>query len=319
MPISNSNSSSLSEELINSLIEALSGGGFGGGLGIPAYRFAKVAEIDLLAGQQTLILAETPEKSLREVTITNLSEHSVQLIWRSQNDLHHFATIHPNETLQDNNDGGIRLEAVASQSAKIRVAVRSESEIFYEIGTETMPYFPVEVSLHFPTGANYPQVEEDDLTEPVTTEYETNLQRLFNSNDGTTGWKALSFNCFTPGEDLTITVEAIGNFYDAPIALQLIHPLQLVRVLSDVMSDLINPESSSLPDNFMGRITASGWVGEVNNYAGGNITFRPNFNRCMGRFVAKKPGTEYNDTCIIKEYQPNTDPLKGGKFILEGF
>jgi hypothetical protein len=145
------------------------------------------------------------------------------------------------------------------------------------------------------------------------------LQRLFNSNDGVTGWKALSFNSFTPGEDLTITVEAIGTYYEAPIALQLIHPLHLVRILSDVMSDLINPESSDLPNNFMGRITASGWVGEVNSYRGGLITFRPNFNCCMGRFVAKKPGTSYNDTCIIKEYQPNTDPLKGGKFLLEGF
>ncbi len=319
MPISNSNSSSLSEELINTLVEALSGEGFGGGLGIPAYRFAKVAEIDLLAGQQTLILGETSEKSLREVTITNLSEHSVDLIWRSQNDLHHFGTIRPNETLQDNNDGGIRLEAVASQSAKIRVAVRSESEILYEIAVETMPYFPVEVSLHFPTGANYELLNSDDLTEPITTEYETNLQRLFNSDDNITGWKALSFNSFTPGETLTITVEAVGEYYDAPIILQLIHPLQLVRVITDVMSDLINPESSSLPENFMGRMTQDGWAGAVNNYAGGDITFRPNFNRCMGRFVAKKPGTPYNDTCIIKEYQPNADPLKGGKFILEGF
>ncbi len=319
MPISNSNSSSLSEELINTLIEALSGGGFGGGLGIPAYRFAKVAEIDLLAGQQTLILGETFEKSLREVTITNLSEHPVDLIWRSQNITYPVATLHPGGTLQDNNDGGIRLEAVASQSAKIRVAVRSESEIVYAIGTEIMPYFPIEVSLHFPTGSNYPVIGEFDLTEPASSEYEANLQRLFNSDNAVTGWKALSFNCFTPGEELTITVEAIGTYYEAPIALQLIHPLQLVRVLSDVMSDLINPESSNLPDNFMGRITQSGWVGEVNNYAGGDITFRPNFNRCMGRFVAKKPGTPYNDTCIIKEYQPNTDPLKGGKFILEGF
>jgi hypothetical protein len=152
MPISNNHSSSLSEEVIAALVEALNGGGFGGGLGTPAYRFAKSAEIDLIAGQPTLILRETEQKTLREITITNLSQHPVDLIWRSQNIAYPMATLHPGETLQDNNDGGIRLEALASLSGKIRVAVRSESEILYEVGTEVMPYFPIEVSLHFPTG-----------------------------------------------------------------------------------------------------------------------------------------------------------------------
>lgn len=320
MPISGGGSSSLSEEVVAALVEALSGGGVGGGLGIPAYRFAKVAEVDIPAGKQTLILGETLEKSLREVTVVNLSEIPIELIWRSQESYQHFAILHPNGTLQDNNDGGIRLEAMATQPAKIRVAIRSETEIFYDIGTEVMPYFPIGVSLHIGTGTNFDYVSET-FQDTSSSVFDTNIAKFFDSDEGITGYKLAALHSFTPGEEIEFNVVVNGSSYtsDTLIQFQWLNYFSLARLLLAVGADVINPENSEIDSSVAGAISGKGWAGEF-PVEGGILKVKPNFLNFVGRFAAVSYDTDMHDTAIITSYTANeTDPLKGGTFTLEGF
>ena len=320
MPISGGNSSSLDQDAINALIQALGSGGGFGGLGIPAYRFAKVAEIDLPAGQQTLILGETEEKALREVTVTNLSEVPIELIWRSQDNHSHFAILHPNGTLQDNNDGGIRLEAMATQSAKIRVAIRSETEIFYDIGIEIMPYFPIGVSLHIGTGLNFDYISQT-FQDTTSSMFDDNIRKFFDSDEGSTGYKLAAINSFTPGEEIEFNIVVNGSSYVSPsnIQFQWINYFSIARLLLAVGGDVINPEISEVSSSVAGAITKSKWAGEF-PVEGGILKVKPNFLNFVGRFAAISPLTGRNDTAIITSYAPNADdPLKGGTFTLEGF
>lgn len=315
MPISNSSSTDSSD--LTALIEALSSIKFSGG-GFPQFRHSQGARLEIEPDKKQLIVDRSVDPQLRQVIVKNITPNStVQLFWDSSPipifDLSY------DQTWIDNNDGGIKLTALSSTPATINVTVRSESKINYLIGVPIMPYFPIQVSLHFPTGSNFLPVDNADLTEPSTATYQNNIGKLFNSDQGVTGFKAVSFDCFTPGENLKVTVNAASGLYGPKIMLQLIHPFKLVRVLTDIASDLINPESASIPNNLIGRLTQDSWVAEIDNNTGGELTFKPNFNRCMGRFVALNPVTNQLDTAIITQYTPNADPLLGGVFTLGGF
>ena len=320
MPISGGNSSSLDQDVIAALVEALSSGGGFSRLGIPAYRFAKVAEIDLIADNLTLILGETEEKSLREITITNTSKHPVELFWRSQDISHFLGIVNPGGTLQDNNDGGIRLEAVSLQPAKIRVAIRSENAIIYEIGKEVMPYFPIGVSLHIGTGTNFDYVSQT-FQDTSTGMFDTNISKFFDSDEGITGYKLAALNSFTPGEEIEFDVVVNSDSYmsDTMIQFQWLNYFSLGRILLAVGGDVINPESSEIDSSVAGALTWTGWAGEF-PATGGILKVKPNFLNFVGRFAALSNSTDMHDTAIITSYTPNaTDPLKGGTFTLEGF
>ncbi|MFM6192883.1 MAG: hypothetical protein ACKPEN_01655 [Planktothrix sp.] len=315
MPISNSPSTNNSD--LTALIEALSSIKFSGG-GFPQFRYCQGASVAIEPEKERLVVDRTVDPQLREIIVKNVTpESTIQLFWDGQTAP--IFELNYNDIWSDNNDGGIKLTALSSSAATINVTVRSESRINYQIGVPTMPYFPIQVSLHFPTGGNFLPVDDNDLTEFSTTTYQDNISRLFNSDQGVTGFKAVSFDCFTPGEELKIMVNAPTGLYGSMIVLQLIHPLKLVRVLTDIASDLINPESASLPNNLMGRLTQDSWMAEINSATGGELTFKPNFNQCMGRFVALNPNTNAFDTAIITGYTPNADPLVGGTFTLGGF
>lgn len=318
-PISNNFlSSNLSSELIAGLTAAIEGMSVAGG-GFTRYRHSKSGRSALDPATHTRLIPATAEPTNREILIKNETCPTLSLYWKGGKDaIAH--TLPPGTAWLDVADGGMELWGYSADGGDLVAVVRSDNQISYNLGADAMPYFPIRVSLHFPTGANFPIPDATDTTTgDVPATYEQNIAQLFNSDQNVTGHKALAINSFTPGEDLSFTVVAAPGLYDPPIVLQLIHPLRVVRVAVDVMADLINPESDALPVGFTGRLLGGGWAGQVDAAEGGELICRPNYNRCMGRFIAKIPGENYFDTAIITDYTPNADPLQGGTFTLGGF
>ncbi|MEL7039712.1 MAG: hypothetical protein AAFO04_29520 [Cyanobacteria bacterium J06592_8] len=319
MPISGGGSSSnLSDELIEKLVEALSNGNLGG-LGIPAYRYVKGAKLDLKADTLTLLLDATPTESPREVNVFNRSTTPIDMYWVEGSKAYYLSTLQPGNHFHDKSDGGMRLEARAPKSAKLEIIIRSVEPINYEIGETMVLAFPVGVSLHIGTGSNFDYVSQS-VQDATSSIFNNNIRQFFDSDDGVTGWKLAAINSFTPGEEIEFTVTVEGSRYQSGTAIQFqyLNLFNLSRLLLAVGSDVINPENEYLDSSIAGIISQGKTGGEC-DVIGGAITIRPNFLNMIGRFVAVNPSTGAGDTAIIKLYTPNSNPLLGGTFVLEGF
>ncbi|GGA56014.1 hypothetical protein [Okeania sp. KiyG1] len=60
--------------------------------------------------------------------------------------------------------------------------------------------------------------------------------------------------------------------------------------------------------------------GKTDSVSGGTLEVKPYYNLLVGRFTATNTFSGFGDTCIITDYQPNTEtPEQGGTFTLGGF
>ncbi|MEL7038662.1 MAG: hypothetical protein AAFO04_24065 [Cyanobacteria bacterium J06592_8] len=121
-PISGGGGSSLSNEIIQKLIDGLSNN-----RGVPAYRYSKVVEGEVQ--NKTLVVPATAQQVLREVWIKNLSEFWVTLYWADDQ----IDFIPPDGFYSDAADGGIELSLESLNLAKIKITLRSEQPIDYEL------------------------------------------------------------------------------------------------------------------------------------------------------------------------------------------
>lgn len=288
--------------------------GLGGtGIATPPYRYTQERELTLEPNTRTLLVDSTDKPVHREIVI--LCDRQIDVFWGANSQI--IEKIYPHFP-HVNHDGGMELYGLSRVSCNIRILIRQDKPFPLE---DELEMIPLSVSLHYPTGSNYqepnPEMDWNDYSGMML----TNLNRLMNSDDGTTGWKLFDVNSFYPLRDYTfnIQINPQQNNYDSSreIQLQCLHPLKVLRILAEVAGDVINPEITDLPANFVGRLTKDAFIGSCSG-TGGSLTARFNFSRHIGRFVAVNVNTNAYDTAIIKEYIPNSDPTKAGTFILTG-
>ena len=255
--------------------------------------------------EKRLIIPES--KDLREINI--YSDKLIDLYWGNQvNPFYSFF----DQIFVDTSCGmSLSIEPLDGD-ANIKILVRSTKPINYSIGEALM--IPVKIRLLLGTGDNYIPRNESDFDDD-STQYLINLNKLKNSDSGTTGYKMFDIFSFYPGKnvDFNIIVESVGNYGN--IALQLFDPLDIGEAIFDCANDVVNLEFNNLGSNFVGNLTRNALYKDVIN---GSVTISPDFSRHAGRFVAVNTETENYDTAIIKSYTPNSDTYKGGTFVLTG-
>lgn len=280
-------------------------------VGFPQLPYAQSATVEL-SNERVQVLPFV-EKITRHILIRNTTENPLTLFIGTQEI--QMGKLSPGGHLWDVFNSGLPIEAIGSGT--IEIFVRQDKLIDYQIG-EIMA-FPVEVGLRIGTGANFGFVTAAFQDAPSSI-FDQNIQKYFNSNDGITGHKLAIIYAFTPGAAIDFTVQINGSRYDQSKAIQFqwINEIMALRLALAVGSDVMNPESNLLADGIGGLLTTGGYAGECPG-TGGTLTLKPNFMNLRGRFVATNIDDGYYDTAIITNYIPNSNPLLGGTFVLEGF
>ena len=291
----------------NEILEQLAGGL----TGFPKLPYTRAATVEL-DGTRSQIIPSTPDV-IREIFIRNTTAQPLILFLGTQEIK--MDEILPGQHLWDSFNSGLPIEAIGT--GIVEIIIRQDKQINYAIGADMV--FPVGVALRIGTGANFGYVTQA-FQDASSSTFDQNVAKLFNSNDGITGHKLAIFHTFTPGASIDFTIQTAGTRYDNTQAIQFqwLNPIMALRLMLAVGSDVMNPESTQLADGIGGLLTTGGYAGEVAG-TGGTLTLSPNFLNLQGRFVAVDNVTGYYDTAIITGYEPNTDPLLGGTFTLEGF
>lgn len=288
-------------------------GSGGSGIATPPYRYTQERELILQPDTRTLLVEATPKPINRELVI--LCDRQIDVFWEENSQI--VERIYPNFP-HVNHDGGMQLYGISSVACTVKVITRQDKP-FADVEEELM--IPLNVSLHYSTGSNYPHPDTANDWNDYSGMMLTNLSRLMNSDDGFTGFKMFDINSFYPYKEyeFTIQIDPNGDGYDPNfnIQMQCVHPLQVLRILAEVAGDVVNPEIDDLPGNFVGRLTKDSFVGGCPGI-GGKLKGKFDFSRHVGRFVAVSPTSESYDTAIIKEYIPDSDPTKAGTFVLTG-
>lgn len=308
MPIWNEENDKIDFSII---LEALEHLDFSGAVGFPRFPYSRAATVEL-DGTRSQIIPST-SNVIREVFIRNTTEQPLILFLGTQEIK--ADEISAGQHWWDTFNSGLPIEAIGS--GVIEIIIRQDKVINYAIGADMV--FPVGIKLLIGTGANFGFITAGFQDSPSSI-FDQNVSKLFNSNDEITGHKVALVSCFTPGASIDFTVQTAGTRYDTSQAIQFqyINLVSALRLAYAVGSDVMNPESELLGDGIGGLLTQGGFAGEVPG-TGGTLTLAPDNFNYFGRFVAVNVNDGYYDTAIITSYTPNSDPLKGGTFTLEGF
>lgn len=180
------------------------------------------------------------------------------------------------------------------------------------------------VRLLLPTGNTYPEGENAGAYDSGidATTYEANLAKLKNSDSGIAGYKLFDIHTFYPGKIINFNVivdrdpNLTPNELYGSIHLQLFDPLEVAQSVLDVASDIVNIETNNITGLFVGNLTRNAYYSDV---ISSSVEVKPDFSKHCGRFVAQNiDNSNAFDTCIIKSYTPNVNPLLGGTFTLTG-
>lgn len=280
------------------------------------YRYVTSGKKSLKAGEAEVIVPGTTTPVNREVTIRLISGSRAFLAWDGVRDEElDFLELTPKlPDYKDTVDGGIRLDVVAVDSdVELTIIIRQQEPITYKLGGDDVTN--VSVSLWVDTNVNYSHNISDYDVETV-------INNFTQSDDYISGHKAFIINGFTPGEEITFNIDAASAGYGgSKIEMQLIKPFDLMFFL--FQTGINNYLWEALPDFInsgegMGKIFKYG--GKTSAATGGELIVKPKFDMFAGRFVAVNSFSNTSDTCIITDYQPNTnDPKQGGTFTLGGF
>jgi hypothetical protein len=293
------------------ILDALKNIDVSGAVGFPKISHTRAATVELDGTRSRIIPAV--DDTIREIFIRNTTNEPLIVFLETQNIK--IAEVEPGGHCWDTFNSGVAIEVIGTGT--IEVMVRQDKPINYGLGKSMV--FPVGVALTVGTGDNFGFVTQAFQDDSSST-FNQNISKLFNSNEGITGHKIAIIHTFTPGLPIEFTVQTEGGRYDTSqgIQFQWINEIMALRLALAVGSDVMNPESELLADGIGGLLTKGGYAGEAPG-TGGALTLKPNFMNLRGRFVAVDTATGYYDTAIITHYEPNSDPLKGGTFTLEGF
>jgi|JFJP01.1.fsa_nt_gi hypothetical protein len=303
MPINSPKKDDYSDLLLAISSLTLQGGGSSG------LRYARSVEFTLPANEETIILGSSTD-CVREINLINESPAEIQLFW---NDGIAITAIPgtlkgANSSYEDWNDGGLELRAKSNASANIKLLVRSNKPINYQIGVEEMT--PVKIILYAPTDRDYLGNDLDPGN------FGANLSRLLGSSDNVIGHKLFAVADSTPGKELNFTIQTT---LQTPIVFQWIDPFEIALQGFKIASDILNPEIENLPSDFVGRITSeSSWMSSISSTAT-PIKIKPDRCHYVGRFMAISPITGKLDTAVITNYTPNPTIFEGGIVTLGGF
>ena len=287
-----------------------------GGGGSAAYRYVVSARIKLPLQKMVTIIPGTPDLVHREITIRLISGSAVNLEWLgiADND-YTFLQLNSNyPEYRDTADGGIALKGYSNiDDCEIFIAIRQQEPITYKLGGDDVAN--VSVSLWVQTNVIYSDnISDYDVVDQV--------DNFTGSDDNITGHKIFFINGFTPGENITFNIDAASAGYGgSKIEMQLIKPFELLFFLfqtgiNNMLWDTL-PVFLSGPEGFSKIFT---YGGKTATASGGDLIVKPKFDLFAGRFVATNSFSGISDTCIITDYQPNTqDPKQGGNFTLGGF
>lgn len=303
MPINSYQKDDYSQLLAEISKLSLTGGGETG------FKYAKSAEISLPANEESIILGGASDV-FREIYLVNNSTEIVSLFWNDGITVTPIPQeLNPGEVFQDWRDGGLELRAFSLNESLLKIWVRSNKPINYQVGLEEM--IPVKILLYAPTNRDYLEGDSDPGN------FGNNLNRLFQSSGGLTGYKLFVIAESTPGKKLNFTIQSSLTL---PIAFQWFDPFELALQGFKIASDILNPESENLPIGFISRFTREGkWASSTSDLS---LPIKLSPNRCefMGRFIALNPATGQYDTVIITNYAPNSSNIyDGGTVTLGGF
>lgn len=292
-----------------------SGGGGGGG-----YKYVVCARISMDLQETMTLIPGTPDLVNREVTVRLISGSLVCLKWKGMEiEDYNFLQITPEQPeYRDTSDGGIELKGFSlEENAVVVVVVRQQEPINYEIGgkKEVADVGVNSVSLLVNTNAYYADAISDwDL--------ETQINNFTGSDEYISGHKIFLINSSPAGKPITFNIDAGGvGFGGSKIEMQLIKPFELISLLfhtgiNQYLWDYL-PDFLSSGDGFS-KIFKYG--GKTSSADGGELSVTPDLGIFAGRFVAQNAFNGLSDTCIITDYQPNTeDSTHGGTFTLGGF
>ncbi|SKB11190.1 hypothetical protein PL11201_490078 [Planktothrix sp. PCC 11201] len=293
--------------------------GISGGSGFPVYQFVSSNELTINEIDTYIdLVVSIPETVNREISLDIISGRC-RLFWKNKDDSYRPVSpsnfnFLPGSNFVDVTLGQLGLSIKVSEPTEIFLIIRSDKDIIDKNTEELM--IPVELRLVLPTGTNYTAWEPYDIYAGETYTYADNLNKLKNSDSGTTGFKLFDIYSFYPGKKIDFNVLITNPINYGSIHLQLFDPLDIAQTAFDIASDLVNPELESLPNSFVGRLTRNAWYKDV---VSGLVQVKPDFSRHVGRFVAQNiNNSNAFDTCIIESYAPNADPYKGGTFVLTG-
>ncbi len=282
------------------------------GSGVSGFRYAKSAEILLPASEESVILGSS-NNITREVYLINNSENTVLLSWNDGISVTPIPKeLEPGGIFQDWSDGGLELRAFSLNESQLKIWIRSNKPIDYQVGLEEM--VPVKVLLYAQTNRDYLQGDYDSYS---FDSFGNNLNKLFKSGENLSGYKLFTIAESSPGKELNFTIQSNLFF---PIAFQWFDPFELALQGFKIASDILNPENEDLPIGFISRLTREGtWASSINSLTE-TIKLKPNRCEFMGRFIALNPNIGAYDTAIITSYTPNsTNIYDGGTVTLGGF
>lgn len=269
------------------------------------YTYSFTGFVTIPANEKFLLI---PGKQHARELVLSFSSESVELYFGGNNIP--FETLNILEKYRDN-QLGVDLWVKSAVECRCLVVIRSVEKIDY-IKDDEMAR--VKVRLLLGTGDNYIERNASDFDADAT-QYLINLTKLKNSDSGTTGFKVFDIYCFTQDKTIDFNVEVENSNNYGEIALQLFDPINVAEAIFDLANDVVNLELNNLSNSFVGNVTRNAVFKNVIN---GQCNVIPDFSRHVGRFVARSNDTGNFDTCIIKEYIPNTDEYKGGTFVLTG-
>lgn len=287
------------------------------------FKYCKTLTIiapDNLTDYITLI-GKCNEPINRQLTI-NVINGKIDVYWINYNDELFIVNTIPlttGDNLKDNDLDCLGIAFKCHKASEFFVTLRWDTdEDFYIYTGEDLMINP-KVRLLLPTGANYLNANSASYDETNLAIYTENLNKLKNSNSGVTGYKLFDIFTFYPGKTIDFNVivsNPANSIYGEIIAIQLFDPIDIAQSAIDIASDIINPESVSLSDSFIGNLTRNS---SYNLVSDGKVIVTPDFSRHVGRIVAQNiNNNNYFDTAIIESYTPNTDPVLGGTFTLTG-
>lgn len=297
--------------------------GSNGGGGFPVYANAKSIEITI-TNLDTFIdlIGFCPESINREVSL-NLVSGSAQLFFINGNGSYElitkeYLTFNTTNNFVDATLGRLGLSIKCNEITEIFLVVRWDKDIAFNLYSGEDLMINPKVRLLLPTGANYPSGENSGAYDAGALLYESNLQKLKDSDSGVDGFKLFDIFVFYPGKTITFDVVVLdpSNSNYGNIAFQLFDPVDVGQAVFDVANDIINLENRNVSNDFVGNLTRHALYKDV---VSNQVILYPDFSRHVGRVVAQDiNNSNYYDTAIIESYTPNTDSSKGGTFTLTG-
>ncbi|HEY9863145.1 MAG TPA: hypothetical protein V6D21_03100 [Candidatus Obscuribacterales bacterium] len=274
----------------------------GTGASSTGFRYVKSAEITLVPNQGSIILGSA-FNIVRQVYLINNSDEPVQLFWNDGDNVAKIPEeIEPGGLFQDWSDGGLELRAKSSGEANLKLLVRSNKTIDYQVGiiennTEEDDEMPINLLINNGLKMNGGQLFYADSFRDGN---QYNFTFSTNGIDINNNFKVYLFPItFLSIPQVTFSAQrdSWGNYpIDTPWQLNASWEYDQMEMLDNSRVHHIITPDIEIPF--------------------GLSFFRSKFIIAFGSLISI-PGIGEDDQLFNDvEYVPNTDPLLGGTFVL---